>query len=64
MSHGQPTQFSPARVRRIIDAARGGTAYTEIARAHGCGHVKIARIIAEHAPELVKRSTRSAGGGR
>lgn len=60
MSHGQSTQFSADRVRRIIEAVREGTPYTEIARAHGCGHVKIARIIAEHAPELAKRATRAA----
>jgi transposase-like protein len=60
MSHGQPTRFSPERVRRIVDAVREGTPYTELARIHGCGHVKIARIVAANAPELVKRATRSA----
>jgi len=59
MSHGLPAEFSPERVRRIIDAVREGTPYTELARAHGCGHVKIARIVAANAPELVKRATKA-----
>jgi hypothetical protein len=55
VSRGHPVQFSPAQVRRIVDAARDGITYVAIGRAHGCGHVKVAQVIAEHAPELVKR---------
>jgi hypothetical protein len=49
-------EFSPDRVRRIVAAVRDGIPHTEIARAQGCGHAKIAEVIATHAPELVKRS--------
>lgn len=56
MSRGHPVEFSPDRVRRIVAAVRDGIPHTEIARAQGCGHAKIAEVIAAHAPELVKRS--------
>lgn len=56
MSRGHPVQFSPDRIRRIVGAVRDGIPHTEIARAQGCGHAKIAEVIATYAPELVKRS--------
>ena len=60
---GRPTIISPAQVRRIVDARRAGLTREEVARAHGIGSTTLARILAEHAPELVGRPRGAERGG-
>lgn len=45
----------PAQVRRLVDAVRDGVRREDIVRAHGIGTTRLAEILAEHAPELVRR---------
>lgn len=45
----------PAQVRRLVEAVRDGVRREDIVRSHGIGTTRLARIIAEHAPELAVR---------
>ena len=47
---------TPAQAQRIVDAVRDGVNRTALARSHGIGTTTLARIIAEHAPELAVRT--------
>jgi hypothetical protein len=53
----------PAQVRRLVDAVRDGVRREDIVRSHGIGTTRLARIIAEHAPELAARPPAQRGGG-
>lgn len=53
----------PAQVRRLVEAVRDGVRREDVARSHSVGTTRLARIIAEHAPELVRRPTAQRGGG-
>ena len=53
----------PAQVRRLVEAVRDGVRREDIVRAHGIGTTRLARIIAEHAPELAVRPPAQRGGG-
>ena len=45
----------PAQVRRLVEAVRDGVRREDVVRSHGIGTTRLARIIAEHAPELAVR---------
>ena len=53
----------PAQVRRLVEAVRDGVRREDIVRAHGIGTTRLAEILAEHAPELVRRPTARRGDG-
>ena len=53
----------PAQVRRLVEAVRDGVRREDIVRSHGIGTTRLARIIAEHAPELAVRPPAQRGGG-
>ena len=45
----------PAQVRRLVEAVRDGVRREDIVRSHGIGTTRLAKILAEHAPELMRR---------
>lgn len=54
---------TPAQAQRIVSAVRDGVNRTALARSHGIGTTTLARIIAEHAPELAWRPPAQRGSG-
>ena len=55
MRRGGAFEPTPAQARRIVEAVRDGVRREDIVRSHGIGTTRLARIIAEHAPELAVR---------
>ena len=55
MRRGGAFEPTPAQARRIVGAVRDGVRREDVARSHGIGSTTLARIIAEHAPELAVR---------
>lgn len=62
MRRGGAFEPTPAQARRIVGAVRDGVRREDVARSHGIGSTTLARIIAEHAPELAWLQARGLVG--